>query len=288
MEIPRARPRSVAEDTESRNESDFLIGEVGDAGPGLLRRDLVPSEREQAGGARLQDVSFDKDEEQAPRVTFGQRIVGFFKDANPGAVKGPKLPMVVLALQVLIAKWDDTAQAVLLPEIREEFGVSLAFLGLLGTVLIFVSYITAIPVGWLADRIKRVWMVRFGAIVANASSLLFATARGVPQIVGARAMAGVGGSVGERATYPLLADYYASSSRARVISFLSIAGLLGAAVGPSIAGNLSDSFGWRAAVFVLAVFALAVSLATFTLKEPKRWPCGRRSPCRWRKAGGRP
>ena len=246
------------------------MSEAEDLGPDFPRRTLVPSERERAAGVTSQEDAFEMKDDKEPRVAFGQRFVRYFKDADPRSVKGPKLPMVVLALQVLIAKWDDTALAVLLPEIREEFGVSLAFLGLLGTVLIFVSYATAIPVGWLADRIKRVWMVRFGAIVANASSLLFATARGVPQIVGARAIAGVGGSVGERATYPLLADYYPSSSRARVISFLSIAGLLGAAVGPSIAGNLSDSFGWRAAVFALAVFALAVSLATFLLKEPKR------------------
>lgn len=238
--------------------------------PGLARRNLVPSERQQAEGARFQEITFDTGIANAPRMNFKTTLLRFLKDADPRSVKGPKLPMVVLALQALFAGWDDTAQAILAPEIRAEFGLSLAFLATLGSVLTFVALGTALPMGWLADRIKRVWMVRFGAIVSNIASLLFATARGIPQIVGARAIGGLAGIVGGPAGYPLFADYYPSSSRARVISFLSFAGLLGGAVGPSVAGALADGFGWRSAVFTLAIFALVVSFSSFWLKEPRR------------------
>lgn len=246
------------------------MAEAEDLGPDFPRRTLVPTERERAAGAEFQDTAFETKDGKEPGDSFGQKLVGYLKDADPRLVTGPKLPMVVLAIQVLIARWDDTALLVLLPEIRAEFGLSLAFLGTLGSVLTFVTLGAGLPMGWLADRIKRVWMVRVGSILSNVSTLLFATARGIPQIVGSRALGGFGEIIVRPASYPLFADYYPSSSRARVISVLSIAGLLGGAIGPPIAGNLADAFGWRASVFTLSLIALVVSLSTFLLKEPKR------------------
>jgi branched-chain amino acid transport system ATP-binding protein len=238
----------------------------------LSRRPLVPTPRQTTtGDTARESVALsvvDTDAQATPPLR--KRVRDTVKNADPRHIRGPKLPLIVLALTGTIASWDDQALAILAPEIRAEFGFSVAFLVLLGTLLAYVTKIAALPFGYLADRVKRVWMVRIGSIVGNLASLLQGIAPGVGMLVGARMLGGVGASAVNPASFPLMTDYYEPAARTRVFSVMQAAGLLGTVIGPVVVGLVGARYGWRPAVVTLGGMAVIVSLLTFLLREPPR------------------
>jgi ABC-type branched-subunit amino acid transport system ATPase component/MFS family permease len=239
----------------------------------VTQRRLVPSERQVAFGAVAPEVAFvdhaDADDD-ATRIDLRGVVRQWVRDADPRGIEGPVIPIAVLALSALFGAWDDVAFGILLPEIQSEFAISLGFLVGLSTQLLIITTIVGPPMGYLADRVKRVWMVRIGAVLGNVASILAGTAGSVPALVGSRVLGGVAEGVGKPAGFPLLTDYYAAKSRARVFSFLFAAGSLGTVIGPTVAGELASRFGWRSALIVLGCLATFVSFGTFFLREPKR------------------
>lgn len=239
----------------------------------LRRRTLVPTPRQVKIGEVAADeqivVSADSDGETPPSRAGG-RAGDLFRDMRLSAIEGPKLPILVLSLVGTIAMWDDAALGILLPEIQLEFGIATAFLVGLASLLGIVTKALAIPFGYAADRFSRVWIIRIGSLIANGASVIQGLAPGVGVLVGGRLLGGLGAASTQPASFPLLADYYKPSARARVFSFTIAGGLIGTVVGPLVVGVLGDRYGWRVAVISLGALATIVSLLTFLLREPKR------------------
>lgn len=239
------------------------------------RRALIPTEREASLGAEVPDFA-DVIAGQTPeepvesRATLGDAVRNFVRDMRPANLGGPLGPILILGLYGLVSNWDDSAIEILLPELRTEFSLSLQFLivivGVLGTVGIALGPL----MGYLADRASRVWMLRIGSVLMNIASIWFGFARGIGGLFGSRAMKGVGEAVRNPVSYPLLSDYYPIQSRARVFSTLYALGMLGAVIGPTVAGQLAGRFGWRAAVVSLGIVGTVASVGFIFLKEPKR------------------
>jgi len=265
---------------------------VIDGVPGR-RRGLVPTVRQAASaltadggasapagldeapvaGASIEDVGNLRAEEQQGKgahAGVGRRVADTLRAADPRALSGPKLPVAVLALTGTIAVWDDAALGILLPEIRAEFGLNVAFLVGLTSIMAIVSRLVSVPFGYLADRTSRVWMIRIGSIVANVSSVVQGLAPGVGMLIGGRIAGGIGAAAVTPASFPVLADYYEPDERARVFSFMTVGGLVGGLLGPLIVGFLGARYGWRVAVASLGILASVVSLLTFLVREPPR------------------
>jgi branched-chain amino acid transport system ATP-binding protein len=240
-------------------------------GVAVNRRPLVPTGRQLAKGEQVTEFEFVENTKVAvERKRPGQLLREWARDADPRGIEGPMTPIIVLAAIALIGAWDDVALGVLLPEIRSEFGLSVAFLGALATQLLVVALLVGPPMGYLADRVKRVWLVRVGSILSNLASIGAGVSKSVPQLVGSRWAGGMAKGIQDPAGLPLLTDYYGTKSRARVFAFLFAAGQLGVVIGPTVAGQLGDRFGWRSTLIVLGGLATIVSFGTFFLKEPKR------------------
>ncbi len=263
-------PRHVEADALAEADTAVTGGVDQELAASVRPRNLVPSEREQELGVRAEDYEFTPIEGDAPRKPLKETIAGLIADLDPRKIGGPKMPLILLGLMGMITQWDNIALDVLLPEMRAEFAFSLQFLITLGSLLGIVMILLAPPLGFMADRVSRVWMLRIGNLVANAASVLQGAAGSVPQLVAGRTLAGVGASVAGPAGFPLLADYFPSRSRARVFAFLGLMGGVGALLGPTIAGNLAEWFTWRVSVIALGAIATAVTFALFFLKEPVR------------------
>ena len=241
------------------------------ASQGIEARHQVPTDRQVADGAEPQSYVFEAEPPRARRrFEPVAGIKSWAREADPRTIDGPKLPLIVLAAGAFFGSWDDVAFAVLGPEIRAEFGVSFAFIAQLALLIALVTNLSAPFMGWLADRVKRVWMVRFGAILANLSSIGAGLAGSVPALIGTRFSAGLAQAVSGPAGLPLLTDYYPTRVRGRVFASLFAFGAVGAVIGPSLAGWIADAFGWRTTLITLGVLATAVSLGSFLLKEPVR------------------
>ncbi|MHB8450450.1 MAG: MFS transporter, partial [Mycobacteriales bacterium] len=196
-----------------------------------------------------------------------RRIVS---DLDPRRIDGPLGPIGVLCVVALFAQLDNSALGVLLPQIRTSFGVSIAFLATIGSVAGAVGLLVQLPLGYLADRVRRVWMVRIGTVATSLTTLAQGLSGSIGQLATVRAGNSISQSVAPPASFPLLTDYYPSRSRARVFALYFAASQVGLIAGPLLSGLLGQRFGWRTALISIGAAATVAGLLTLLLREPVR------------------
>jgi len=190
---------------------------------------------------------------------------------------GPTYPLLILFGLNAVDELDRTAFSVLLPEIREEFGLNLT--GLLAIVALVGAAALAlqIPIAQMADRTNRTRLALAGALVWG----LFSFATGLAWTLWALAVARGGSGVGKAVVDPthnsLIADYYEPERRPKVFALHRSANLVGQMVGPIVAGVLAFQFGWRVPFIVFAVPTILLVVAGLRMKEPIRGAHERRA-----------
>jgi branched-chain amino acid transport system ATP-binding protein len=265
-------PESYGPPVAAGPEIDSLDARSARLEGGRLRR-LVPTERQYEHGAEYPDFeAFTRvdDEPRAPKPSRRQRASAFLREVDPRTIPGPKVPLYVFGMISLLAGWDDAALGLIAPELRSEFGLSVQTLINFGLITQAISIFGGLFTGYLVDRVKRVPMVRIGALGGNFSSIVMAMATSQTMYFGGQFIGLFTGMAAGPAEFPLMADYYPSRVRARVGAFTSMAGQVGRLVGLPLAGFLIVTFGWRQAVLALGALALVTSALTFLLREPVR------------------
>src|SRR5262249_49720881 len=109
-----------------------------------------------------------------------------------------------------------------------------------------------------------------GVFFWTAAWCLPGLARSYPQLLGGRALVGIGEAAYVAIAPALLADSFAVDRRGRVLSVLNMAIPVGSALGYIVGGQVSHHFGWRAAFFVAGVPGLLLALAVLRLPDPPR------------------
>jgi ABC-type branched-subunit amino acid transport system ATPase component/predicted MFS family arabinose efflux permease len=235
-------------------------------------RDLVPSEREVEYGSA--DYEFRPEPPAAPRATvpLRARVRSLTALLNLRAVVAgePVLPLVMIGYLALLDQWDAQTFGIFLPQIKSDLGFSVQMLIGLGVMVNLVTRILAPMVGFLVDRVKRVWLLRAGAMVAQAGVALAGVQGSVGGLAGCRAITGVGSSLGEPVGFPLLADYYPPRTRGRVMSSFMTLRVIGAMGGFLIGSSLGTLVGWRLTFVIFGCVTGAISLTYFLVKEPVR------------------
>ncbi|MDX6198950.1 MAG: hypothetical protein QOJ79_2101 [Actinomycetota bacterium] len=235
------------------------------------RRSLVPTPRQLVVGDEPAAAPVFADEHAgATDPPLRRSLRQVLRDIDPRTIEGPKLVFVVLCLTSLTARIDEQAIGVLLPQIRSDFGVDLTFLATVSSVAGILLTVTLLPLGYLADRVKRVWMVRVGTILTAGTIGMTGLATGPIGFVAARLSNGVAQAIAQPASFPLTSDYFPPRSRARVFAIYFGAAQLGIIAGPVIAGLAGDRIGWRPTVLVLGAIGAVSALLTFLLREPVR------------------
>lgn len=191
---------------------------------------------------------------------------------RPSAVTlgAPFFPLAVLLGLNLVDELDRSAFAVLLPEIRDHFGLTdAAALGLVAVTTIAVL-VVGIPLGFLADRRNRVRIAATGAALWTFFSLGTGAAVTVGMLTTMRLGAGTGRAVVTPTHSSLLADWYAPAARVKVFAAHRLASSVGQIAGPLLAGLLAMWWGWRAPFFVFAVPTVVFVVLAGRLREPER------------------
>jgi MFS family permease len=194
------------------------------------------------------------------------------REWRPSVVTGgaPTYPLLVLFGLNAVDELDRTAFAVLLPDIRDHFGLSDAgALGLVSASTI-AALVVGVPVSFLADRHSRVRLAAAGAAVWGVLSAATGAATSTLTLVLARMGAGSGRAVVIPTHSSLLSDCYEPRARVKVFSFHSQANSVGQILGPLLAGLLALWFGWRAPFLVFAVPTLILVVLTLRMHEPRR------------------
>src|SRR5215471_2733740 len=156
--------------------------------------------------------------------------------------------------------------------IGKELGFGLAAIGTLGTAFIIINTLGAIPLGILADRGKRKNIVAASVAIWSLATAATAFANNFLSMLLARAVLGIG----EAGYYPagtaLMSDYFSRSTRARVMSWWSVASLVGILVGFVVGGVIAGLYfgSWRLAFIFTGMPGLILALLAWRLREPRR------------------
>lgn len=122
--------------------------------------------------------------------------------------------------------------------------------------------------GALSDRFGRRPALIGGLVLYLVATVACALALAIDQLIAARLAQAVGACCGPVIGRAVVRDVYTPDRGRRVLAYMGAAMALAPAIGPIIGGYLHDSFGWRAAFVVLALFG-AVALIGVMLLLPE-------------------
>ena len=179
--------------------------------------------------------------------------------------------LVILFLLNMIDEFDRAVLAVALDDIRKDFDLSDAQVGLLPAAVIFITGILAVPAGTWSDRYNRRTILGAGAVVWGGAGLLAAAAQNFGQLFLTRALLGFGqGTIGPT-HLSILSDTYPARVRGRVLGYHRSANPAGQVLGALIGGVIVGAVGWRWGFAAAAIPGLLfAAVALVVLREPRR------------------
>jgi predicted MFS family arabinose efflux permease len=182
----------------------------------------------------------------------------------PAHASGRKRAGLVFAVSFGLLLSDYMSRQVLaavFPQLKAEWLLSDAKLGVLGGAVALMVGLLTFPLSLAADRFGRARCVAAMAVTWSAATLACAFCANYGQLLAARLVLGVGeaayGSVGLAVVF----GYFPSRLRATITSAFMAGGLAGTFVGLALGGAVARSFGWRGAFFVMAAIGLVLALA---------------------------
>jgi len=181
----------------------------------------------------------------------------------------PTLPLLVLFGLNLVDEFDRVAFGVLTPEIRNAFGLTDSEVVAIASLAAVIVLVAALPIGYLADRVKRVRLSALAALVWGSMTILTGAAPIVAVLFLARLGAGLGRIVNEPVHASLLSDYYEPKTHPRVFAFHRLANPLGL-TSALVIGALATVWSWRIVFFGLAVPTFVLVFTLLKLREPLR------------------
>ena len=180
--------------------------------------------------------------------------------------------LVLITLIYGISIVDRSIFGLMLQPIKKEFGLSDTVLGLIGSLGFALTYALAgLPLSRLADRISRKRVIVIGLACYSLITALTGLAHSTLQLAAAR----VGLAIGEAAVLPsgtsVISDYFPKKSRSRAMGVLGAGPPIATLVAFTLAGWISQDYGWRGAYYAVGCAGLVLTLVTqFSLVDPAR------------------
>ena len=167
---------------------------------------------------------------------------------------------------------DRVVLGILVTPIKGELHLTDTELGLLGGTAFALFYTSlGVPIGWLADRVNRVWIMTAALTLWSTFTAVCGLAHGFGALFLARLGVGVGEAGGVAPAYSLITDYFPPRLRARALGVYSMGIPLGSALGVYFGGYVAARFNWRTAFLVLGLLGLALApLLIGTVRDPPR------------------
>ncbi len=188
--------------------------------------------------------------------------------------RGGKLMFIVLGLLLSFDELEGAAIQVLGPNIRASFHISSGAIVFIGTASSAFFVLGAVPMGWLADRVKRVPIVGIASLFFASFVFCSGFAINAFMLFWTRFGTGIAKSNSIPVHQSLLADNYPIGIRARMSGVMNMGaqglGLVSPILAAAIATWAGGPEGWRWAWYILGIPVAIVAIVAFFMKEPPR------------------
>lgn len=163
----------------------------------------------------------------------------------------------VLLFSYVINAMDRQLFPLLAPDVRREYGFSLAGIGLLSTIFTLGMAIAGLPTGYLLARLSRMAVLQIGIAIFSAGTILTVVAHGFADMLTYRAATGIGEAMELTALLAIAANQFARR-RALAVGSVNSCFALGAIVGPILGGLLVSAYrSWRIPMVVFGLLGAA-------------------------------
>jgi MFS family permease len=193
-----------------------------------------------------------------------------------GATKEPQArapsawPMWVLGLVIMIDQIDQNIVRGVVPQLKDEFGINDAQVGLLLSAFVVVNGLITVPAGYLADRWHRTRTIGHTVVGWSAVTMLTAAAGTFGVLLALRAALGFGQAITEPSAASLVSDYYPAAQRGRAFAVQQVLTFVGIGLGIALGGFIGNQFGWHWAFIVVGPPGFVIAFLAYRLREPKR------------------
>ena len=157
----------------------------------------------------------------------------------------------------------------MLEPLRREFHLSDAQLGGLTTVFTLVYAVAGLPLGRLADRWSRRWLLAIGVAVWAGLTGLAGIATSYGMLLVTRLGVGAGEAVCAPAATSWIGDVVGPERRARALAWFMMAIPVGGILSFAVTGPVAQAYGWRIALATAAIPAVLLIPALLVMPEPR-------------------
>jgi EmrB/QacA subfamily drug resistance transporter len=177
----------------------------------------------------------------------------------------------VLCLSLLLAVVDNTIVNVAIPTLNRDLGASTTQLQWIVDAYTLVFSALLLTMGHVGDRFGRRRALQLGLLLFAITSGLAAFATTSGQLIGARALMGIGAALIFPATLAILVNIFTDpKERAAAIGIWTAMVGVAVAIGPITGGLLLEHFWWGSIFMVnIPVAIIAIALGAFLLPESR-------------------
>jgi EmrB/QacA subfamily drug resistance transporter len=174
-------------------------------------------------------------------------------------------------MSLLIVGMDVTIVNVALPAIQHDLHSTLSGLQWILDAYTLVVATLLMLSGSLSDRFGRRRVFQIGLVLFTAGSLLCSMAHSIGQLIGFRALQGLGASMLNPVALSIIANAFPErKARAHAVGVWGAVAGVSLAIGPLIGGALTEAIGWRSIFWInLPIGLIAVVLAARFVPESK-------------------
>ncbi|MGD0189310.1 MAG: MFS transporter [Rhizomicrobium sp.] len=178
----------------------------------------------------------------------------------------------VLCFVYVLNFLDRQLLSILAKPIQDSLHISDGQLGLIGGLYFAVFYcFISIPVGWIADKTNRTWVLTLACAIWSGATMACGIAASYAQLAAARMTVGFGEAGGVPPSYAIISDYFPSGRRGTALGIYNLGPPIGAALGIAFGASIAAAYSWRDAFIVLgSVGLLAAILIIAIVREPVR------------------
>ncbi|MEO1247027.1 MAG: MFS transporter [Pseudomonadota bacterium] len=194
--------------------------------------------------------------------------------------------VVILTIAYILSFVDRYVFGLLIEPIKADFGLTDLQISMIGSTAFAIFYATmGLPLGYLADRTRRTWMLGVGVLVWSAATVACGLAKNFVQMFMARMAVGAGEATLGPCAMSMISDSFPREKRGKPIAFYSAALSLGAGIASLVSATIlvwANSVPelsmpivgvvkpWQFVFIVVGLPGIFVAALMLTLREPPR------------------